>query len=50
MNPGQKELAEYVSRFREVGVTIPCVYPYFAPGETFEFKLETIGTIISSVE
>jgi luciferase-like monooxygenase len=50
INPEQRELAEYVTRFREAGVTIPCVYPYFAPGETFEFKLETIRTIISSAE
>jgi hypothetical protein len=50
VNPDQRALAEYVSRFRESGVTMPCVYPYFAPEETFEFKLETIRTIISSVE
>jgi len=50
VNPDEKELSEYISRFREAEVTIPCLYPYFAPGETFEFKLETIGTIISSVE
>jgi hypothetical protein len=50
VNPSQGELIEYVSRFREARVTIPCVYPYFAPRETFAFKLEIIQRIISSVE
>jgi len=50
VNPDRNEIAEYASRFRQAGVTIPCLYPYFAPGETFEFKLETIGSIVSSVE
>jgi hypothetical protein len=50
VNPDQNEISDYISRYREAGVTIPCVYPYFASGETFEFKLETIHKIIASTQ
>ncbi len=48
VNPDVEELQEYVSKFREAGISLPCVYPYFVPDESFEFKLETIHSIISA--
>jgi hypothetical protein len=47
-NPSTLELREYVSRFREAGVTLPCIYPYFASQDGFEFKSEIIRSIIEA--
>ncbi|MHB8567358.1 MAG: LLM class flavin-dependent oxidoreductase [Nitrososphaerales archaeon] len=44
-NPNQKELRDYVKRFRESGVTLPCIYPYFSAGEDPSYKIETIKKI-----
>jgi alkanesulfonate monooxygenase SsuD/methylene tetrahydromethanopterin reductase-like flavin-dependent oxidoreductase (luciferase family) len=48
VNPDIGELREYVSEFREAGITLPTVYPYFVSKEGFEFKLATIHSIISA--
>lgn len=50
VNPSDDELKRYVQSFREAGITLPVVYPYFSPQEDFEFKLETIRRIISALE
>ena len=41
-NPTDAELAAYVTRFREVGVDLPCLYPYFEPGEDEAFKMSKV--------
>ena len=50
VNPSVDALRSYVSRFREAGVSLPCVYPYFSPNESFEFKENTTRSIISASE
>jgi hypothetical protein len=50
VNPEVPELRSYMDSFREAGITLPCVYPYFANDESFEFKHETIRAIISAAE
>ena len=41
-NPTDAELAAYVTRFREAGVDLPCLYPYFEPGEDEAFKMSKV--------
>jgi alkanesulfonate monooxygenase SsuD/methylene tetrahydromethanopterin reductase-like flavin-dependent oxidoreductase (luciferase family) len=48
-NPRSGELAQYVSAFRQVGVTLPVIYPYFPTDEDSEFKSETIRGILRSM-
>jgi alkanesulfonate monooxygenase SsuD/methylene tetrahydromethanopterin reductase-like flavin-dependent oxidoreductase (luciferase family) len=45
-NPREEELVEYVKSFRQAGVTLPVVYPYFPNGEDARFKLETMKGIM----
>ena len=47
-NPSPSELSEYIARFREAGLTLPCVYPYFSEDDDFEFRASTIRSIISA--
>jgi Luciferase-like monooxygenase len=46
-NPTTKELQALTDHFRKVGVTIPCVYPYFSPSEDWDFKMKTMKDIIA---
>jgi hypothetical protein len=48
VNPSQNQLRDYESKFREAGIVLPVVYPYFSPTESFDFKLEIVQTIISA--
>ncbi|MGA2875001.1 MAG: LLM class flavin-dependent oxidoreductase [Nitrososphaerales archaeon] len=48
MNPSAYELEEYVSRFRDAGISLPCIYPYFSGDDGFEFRLEKIRSIVSA--
>jgi hypothetical protein len=48
-NPRNDELLRYVKSFRQAGVTLPVVYPYFLNGEDPSFKLETVRQILKSV-
>ncbi len=50
VNPDLNELQKYISTFREAGISLPCIYPYFSPDENFEFKHGTISSIISAAE
>lgn len=50
VNPDLDELRRYVSDFRRAGITLPCLYPYFAPHENFEFKYQTAGSITAASE
>ncbi len=45
-NPRSDELVQYVKAFRQAGVTLPVVYPYFPRGEDARFKLETVNRIV----
>jgi hypothetical protein len=45
-NPTKKELEAYISSFREAGVDLPCLYPYFEPGEDEAFKISKIEEIV----
>ena len=48
VNPDTDKLRQYVSEFREAGISLPCIYPYFVPNENYEFKLRTIQSIVSA--
>jgi len=47
-NPNIEELHRYVQSFRQAGVTLPVLYPYFPSNEKSEFKLQTVKRIIES--
>ena len=47
-NPRDDELAQYVKSFRQAGITLPVVYPYFPNVEDPRFKLETVKRIVKS--
>ena len=48
-NPRRDELAQYVNSFRQAGVTLPIIYPYFPSGEESKFKVETVNAILKSL-
>ncbi len=48
-NPQSEELVRYVKSFRQAGVTLPVVYPYFPNGEDTAFKLEKVKRILKSL-
>jgi hypothetical protein len=48
-NPSKEELVQYVKSFRQGGVTLPVVYPYFPNGEGSSFKIETVKRISRSL-
>jgi alkanesulfonate monooxygenase SsuD/methylene tetrahydromethanopterin reductase-like flavin-dependent oxidoreductase (luciferase family) len=48
-NPRNDELLRHMKSFRQAGVTLPVVYPYFPKGEDPRFKLETVKQILKSV-
>jgi hypothetical protein len=45
-NPTMNELEDYVSGFRAAGVDLPCLYPYFEPGEDEVFKIDKVEEIV----
>lgn len=45
-NPTKRELAGYVTTFREAGVDLPCLYPYFEPREDAAFKIAKVEEIV----
>jgi alkanesulfonate monooxygenase SsuD/methylene tetrahydromethanopterin reductase-like flavin-dependent oxidoreductase (luciferase family) len=49
-NPRSDEPAEYVKSFRQSGVTLPVIYPYFPSGEASKFKVETVNAILKSLQ
>jgi alkanesulfonate monooxygenase SsuD/methylene tetrahydromethanopterin reductase-like flavin-dependent oxidoreductase (luciferase family) len=48
-NPRSDELLRHMKSFRQAGVSLPVVYPYFPNGEDPSFKLETVRQILKSV-
>ncbi len=45
-NPSSNELDVLVQEFREGGVNLPCIYPYFQTDEDSAFKRQTIKSIV----
>jgi hypothetical protein len=45
-NPTQTDLSSYVTTFREAGVDLPCLYPYFEPGEDEAFKINKVEELV----
>lgn len=50
VNPMTEELKGYVANFKKAGITLPCIYPYFAAEDPFEFRVEKVRSILSVVE
>jgi len=48
-NPPNEDLVQYVKSFRQGGVTLPVVYPYFPNDEDPRFKTETVNRIVKSL-
>jgi hypothetical protein len=48
-NPTLSELREYVETFREAGLDLPVIYPYFPEDEVQAFKLETVKRTLDLV-
>ena len=48
-NPRSDELVQYVKSFRQAGVALPVVYPYFPNDEDPRFKLETVKRMVKSL-
>ena len=46
-NPSESEMKEHLARFRDAGVSLPCIYPYFSQDDGFEFRMETVRSIVS---
>lgn len=49
VNPSSSELRSFLRKFRNAGVTLPCIYPYFPKQETFDFRLSCIKSLTSVV-
>lgn len=47
-NPSTSELSSLVVEFRRSGINLPCVYPYFSVGESYEFKKQTMNLILGA--
>jgi alkanesulfonate monooxygenase SsuD/methylene tetrahydromethanopterin reductase-like flavin-dependent oxidoreductase (luciferase family) len=47
-NPSPADLREYVQKFRDAGISLPCVYPYFSNDAGFDFGLETIRSMVAA--
>jgi len=45
-NPTKEELASYVETFRDAGVDLPCLYPYFESTEHEAFKVSKVEEIV----
>jgi alkanesulfonate monooxygenase SsuD/methylene tetrahydromethanopterin reductase-like flavin-dependent oxidoreductase (luciferase family) len=45
-NPTKTELAAYIGTFREAGVDLPCLYPYFEAGEDDAFKISKVEEMV----
>jgi alkanesulfonate monooxygenase SsuD/methylene tetrahydromethanopterin reductase-like flavin-dependent oxidoreductase (luciferase family) len=48
-NPGRDKLARYVESFKQAGISLPVIYPYFPSGEASKSKIETVKAILKSL-
>jgi len=44
-NPSTEELKSYSNKFRDAGVSLPCIYPYFPEDEDNSFKTKILTEI-----
>jgi hypothetical protein len=49
VNPDPSNLAEYISRYRKVGVSLPAVYPYFHPDSEHDYKVSVVDRILHTI-
>ena len=45
-NPSKTMLSAYLNKFREAGVDLPCLYPYFEPEEGEEYKISKVEEMV----
>jgi hypothetical protein len=45
-NPSKTMLAAYVKKFRDAGLDLPCLYPYFEPGQDEAWKISKVEEIV----
>jgi hypothetical protein len=45
-NPSKTMLTAYVNKFRQAGVDLPCLYPYFEPDEDENYKINKVQEIV----
>lgn len=45
-NPSKTVLSDYVKKFRDAGVDLPCLYPYFEQGEDEAWKIRKVEEIV----
>ncbi len=45
-NPTRKQLSAHVGTFRDAGVDLPCLYPYFENNEDEAFKISNVEEIV----
>jgi alkanesulfonate monooxygenase SsuD/methylene tetrahydromethanopterin reductase-like flavin-dependent oxidoreductase (luciferase family) len=48
-NPSVTELKNYVDNFREAGITLPCIYPYFSNEDNLKYREQVIRSIVKSL-
>ena len=48
VNPSIGELGAHVEKFRNQGISLPAVYPYFGPNDDYEYKAKTVKEIITA--
>ena len=48
-NPSDTELRNYVGSFREAGITLPCVYPYFSNEDDLKYREQVIRSMAKAV-
>ncbi len=48
VNPELDELKRHIEKFKEAGIDLPCVYPYFQTPENHEYKISVIKKIADS--
>ncbi len=48
-NPSDTELKNYVDSFREAGITLPCIYPYFSNEDDSKYREQTIRSIAKTL-
>ncbi|HZY95430.1 MAG TPA: hypothetical protein VFE98_11365 [Candidatus Bathyarchaeia archaeon] len=45
-NPSKTMLTGYVNKFRQAGVDLPVLYPYFEPDETEDYKIGKVEEML----
>ncbi len=48
-NPSRGELSDLIKRFRNSGVNLPCVYPYFSSNDSLKFKKSKMKEVMNLV-